>query len=168
MNQPARSENEVGFEGEDLVLQATRSWVWAIMADACGTARSRYVRMWEDSFELIGSREAARIWSSFMRLLSLEGNAKFLIGCGGCGRPSIDERALLRCLAAHQAGQKREAAHLLEHWFDGESLWKADALAEAFADQLSLKGFHMAYGLDDGRVASVEGRYAGPQRRVLN
>lgn len=53
---------------------------------------------------------------------------------------SEDEAILMDCLALHQSGDKDEAYKMLGRWFDGEAQWKADALIEAFADQLSLKG----------------------------
>lgn len=145
MNQPARYESDTNSETAHLVIRATRSWVRAIMSDACSKARCWHLHIWDDSFDMVGSREAPHIWSSFMRLLSLEGNAKFQLGCGSCGRASVDEQVLLHCLASHQQGRKPEAMALLGRWFSGAALWRADALIEAFADQLSLKGFHLPY-----------------------
>lgn len=131
-----------------LILSATRNWAWSIMAGSCKASRSRYVDMWNECFDQLGDKNLGLLWGSFMRHLTIEGEVKFLLGCSGCGRKTKDEAALLDCLAAHQTGNKDYAYKLVGRWFSGEAQWKADALIEAFADQLSLKGFalHSAAG----------------------
>lgn len=124
-----------------LLLRATRAWVRAILAETCSKARGRYVDEWNDVFAMMGSPLAANLWGSFMRHLGREGTARFLLGCAGCGGASVDEEILLRCLAAHQSGQKGDALQLLERWFEGTALWQADALAEAFAELVGTHGF---------------------------
>lgn len=167
MNMPMNQTDAAGRRAAEIVTTATRSWVWAIMADACRTARGRYVDLWTDCFDKLGSRELSMMWGSFMRHLSIEANAKFLLGCAGCGRVSEDERILLKSLAAHQQGLKREASQMLERWFSGEALWKADALVEAFADQLSLHGHRLPYVLND-RLARQFLNQDNDKNRKLN
>lgn len=157
MNMPMSQTNTSGHEAARIVVTATRSWVWAIMADACRTARGRYVDLWNDCFDKLGSRDLSLMWGSFMRHLSLDANTKFLLGCSGCGRTSEDEQTLLNSLAAHQQGYKKDACTLLERWFSGEALWKADALVEAFADQLLLHGHTLPYALDDHATRQLLG-----------
>ena len=143
MNMQMKPSDVLGYRNALLVITATRSWVRAIMAKSCQSSRNRdrFVGMWNDCFEQFGDPELANIWGSFMRHLTIEGRATFLLGCSGCGRNSEDENLLLNCLSAHQQGEKIAACDVLERWFEGEALWKADALAEAFSDQLSLHGF---------------------------
>ena len=148
MNMPMKQAEVMGYRNAMLVLTATRSWVGAVMSQSCGRARSRFVGMWDDCFDQLGDPELANIWGSFMRHLTIDGKATFMLGCSGCGRSSEDENILLSCLSAHQRGQKVEACGKLERWFDGEALWKADALAEAFADQMSLQGYVLPAGVE--------------------
>jgi hypothetical protein len=148
MNEYADFEENTTEEIAYLVIKATRAWVHAIMASACSSARCWHLRIWDETFDAVGSTEASHVWSSFMRHLSLEGNAKFKLGCGSCGVASQDEQALMQCLAAHQKGRKTEALAILDQWFSGDCLWKADALAEAFADHLTVKRLCLPYSVD--------------------
>lgn len=167
MNMPLKTTEINSRKTSQLILSATRSWVWAIMAESCRTARGRYVHMWNECFEQIGDKSLAMMWGSFLRHLTLEGNAKFLLGCSGCGRASKDEAILLDCLALHQSGNKDEAYKMLSRWFEGEAQWKADALIEAFADQLSLKGF-LINEPNHGSPADLAKQSAGATQKWLN
>ncbi len=140
MNMQVKHSEVMGYRNATLLLTATRSWVGAVMTQSCRGSRRRFVGMWDDCFEELGGAELANIWGSFMRHLTLDGRSTFLLGCSGCDASSEDEAILLQCLVAHQHGHKIGACKMLERWFEGEALWKADALIEAFADQLSIQG----------------------------
>lgn len=145
MNLPMNQPHISGLEASRLLTKATRSWVWATMAEACNTARGRYVDAWNICFDTLnsqaGDKELASLWGAFMRHLTISGTARFVLGCEGCGRVSEDEQLLLHSVAAHQCGAKKEACDALGKWFAGNALWKADALVEAVADQLSVQGY---------------------------
>lgn len=170
MNMPMKQADVMGYRNATLVLTATRSWVGAVMSRSCRSARDRFLGMWNDCFDQLGDPELANIWGSFMRHLTIDGKATFMLGCSGCGRSSEDENILLNCLSAHQRGQKVEAYGMLERWFEGEALWKADALAEAFADQLSLHGYVLPTSPDPQPTSGSTHRHdkQGSAARKLN
>ncbi len=156
MNMPMNQPYVSGLEASRILTKATRSWVWATMAEACNTARGKYVDAWHTCFDTLrgrtdgqmGETELASLWGAFMRHLTITGTARFLLGCEACGRGSEDEKLLLGSVAAHQRGAKKDACTILEKWFVGAALWKADALIEAIADQLSVQEYMLPTACD--------------------
>lgn len=166
MNVQSSAATMMAQKSATVVVTATRAWVWSIMAQACETSRGRYVRLWDDCFDRLGGASMVKLWGSFMRHLSINGKAQFLLGCHGCGRLSEDEGYLVQCLAAHQHGLKREACGILERWFEGEALWKADALAEAFADELSRQGHSLPHAVDSDPGHPYPEQYKARHQRL--
>jgi hypothetical protein len=132
-----------------LILRATRSWIRALQPGASKSTRDCYVAIWNESFQELGSMEAKTIWGNFMQHFCQNISRPFTLGCRGCGKVSEDEYLLLTCIAAQQQNKPYHAVHSLKQWFDAPALEKADAITEAFADQLSICGYHLPRSAGD-------------------
>lgn len=128
-------------EAADLIILATRSWVRAAFKEKHGQDREWYKKAWDSCFEVVGSSAAAKIHDAFLKHFSRLGKKQFVLGCACCGRVSADERRLVDMIRALQEGDLEAAQDTLSYWFDNEAMWEAEALCEAFADQLAINGF---------------------------
>jgi hypothetical protein len=135
--------------GSHIILRATRSWVRALEPSASKQTRDCHVAIWNDSFVLIGKSDAKILWGNFMQHLAKTATSPFVLGCRGCGRVSQDEYYLLQSIAGHQYNNSKLVRRNLQRWFKGQALVKADVITEAFADQLSAKGFTLATSSED-------------------
>ncbi len=132
-----------------IILRATRSWVRALEPSASKQTRDCHVAIWNDSFALIGKSDAKILWGNFMQHLAKTATSPFVLGCRGCGRVSKHEYSLLQSIAGHQRNNNKLVQSNLKLWFKGQALLKAEVITEAFADQLSTKGFTLATSSDD-------------------
>jgi len=140
----ARAEQH---EAAALILRATRAWVRAAALSKDDPVRPRLTAQWSQSFEHLDVDGADVVWSSFLRMMTIESWSPFRLGCLGCGRASEDEHLLLACLAAFQAERQTDALDILNRWVNPDGLVRTGNFAAEFAWLLKANGLDLT-GLD--------------------